>query len=82
LFSISAAMGLAVRLNGLMAQEALVSATVNAACALGLTDTGRIEAGCRADFLVLETSDWRDLVYTMGANPVREVWIGGRRVDA
>jgi imidazolonepropionase len=82
LFSISAAMGLAVRLNGLTAQEAIVAGTVNAACALGLADTGRIEAGCRADFLVLESSDWRDLVYTMGANPVCEVWIGGRRVDA
>jgi imidazolonepropionase len=82
LFSISAAMGLAVRLNGLTAQEALVAATVNAACALGLADTGRIETGCRADFLVLESSDWRDLVYTMGANPVREVWIGGRRAEA
>lgn len=82
LFSISAAMGLAVRLNGLTAPEALVAATVNAACALALTDRGRIEAGCRADFLILESSDWRDLVYTMGANPVREVWIGGRRVKA
>ncbi len=82
LFSMSAAMGLAVRLNGLTAQEALVAGTVNAACALGLVDTGRIEAGCRADFLILEGSDWRDLVYTMGANPVREVWIGGRKVEA
>lgn len=82
LFSISAAMGLAVRLNGLTAQEALVAATVNAAGALGLIDAGRIEAGCRADFLILESGDWRDLAYTMGANPVREVWIAGRKVEA
>lgn len=82
LFSTSAAMALAVRINGLTAKEALVAATVNAACALGIGDAGRIEAGCRADFLVLESSDWRDLAYTLGANAVREVWIGGRKVEA
>jgi hypothetical protein len=30
--------------------------------------------------LVLEERDWRELVYTMAANPVREVWIGGEKV--
>jgi imidazolonepropionase len=79
LFSTAAAMALAVRLNGLTAQEALVAGTVNAACALGIADAGRIEAGLPADFLVLESSDWRDLIYTLGANPVREVWIRGKR---
>jgi len=82
LFSVAAALGLAVRMNGLTASEALVAGTANAACALGLGDRGRLEPGCLADFLVLEGSDWRDLVYTMGVNPVREVWIGGRRVEA
>ena len=81
LFSIATALALAVRLNGLTAQEALVAGTVNAACALGLSDTGRLEPGARADLLVLESSDWRDLVYTLGANPVREVWIGGQQVS-
>jgi imidazolonepropionase len=81
LFSISEALGLSIRLNGLSPQEALLGGTVNAAAALGLSDTGRLEAGCRADFLVLHGSDWRELVYTLGANPVKEVWIGGRRVE-
>ncbi|MGB0122901.1 MAG: imidazolonepropionase [Silvibacterium sp.] len=81
LFSTSAALALAVRLNGLTAQEALVAGTVNAASALGLTDTGRVEAGCPADFLVLHSNDWRELVYALGTNPVHEVWIGGRRVQ-
>jgi imidazolonepropionase len=80
LFSTSAALALAVRLNGLTAKEALVAGTVNAASALGLKDAGRIEAGERADFLVLEDRDWRSLVYTLGANPVRETWIGGVRI--
>ena len=80
LFSISAALALSVRLNGLTVEEALVAGTVNAACALGITNAGRLEAGCAADFLVLQSSDWRDLVYTLGTNPVRDVWIGGEKV--
>jgi len=82
LFSTSAALALAVRLNGLTAKEALVAGTVNAACALGLSDAGRIEVGERADFLVLEDRDWRSLIYTLGANAVRETWIGGVRVNS
>ncbi len=79
LFSTSAALGLAVRVNGLTMREALVAGTVNAAHALGL-DAGRIEPGQPADFVVLESSDWRDLLYTMGTNPVREVWSNGKRI--
>jgi len=82
LFSTAAALALAVRLNGLTAQEALTAGTINAACALGLQDRGRLEPGCPADFLVLHSSDWRDLVYILGANPVREVWIAGERIAA
>jgi imidazolonepropionase len=80
LFSTSEALALSVRLNGLTAQEALVAGTVNAACALGLRDAGRLEVGCPADFLVLHGRDWRELVYTLGTNPVKDVWIGGERV--
>jgi imidazolonepropionase len=82
LFSTATALALAVRLNGLTAQEALVAGTVNAACALGLADAGRLEVGLQADFLVLEGNDWRQLVYEIGSNPVREVWIGGERLRA
>jgi imidazolonepropionase len=67
-------------LNGLTAAEALTAGTVNAAHALAVADAGRIEAGARADFAVLESPDWRDLVYCMGMNPVREVWCRGRRI--
>jgi imidazolonepropionase len=81
LFSTVAALALAVRLNGLTASEALTAGTVNAGCALDLMDTGRLEVGLDADFLVLEGSDWRELVYTLGANPVREVWVRGQRVE-
>jgi imidazolonepropionase len=82
LFSTAAAMGLAMRLNGLKVAEALTASTANAAAALGLSDVGRLEAGMQADLLVLESSDWRDLPYTLGQNMVREVWIAGRRQAA
>jgi imidazolonepropionase len=81
LFSTSEALALSIRLNGLTAQEALIAGTVNAAAALGLQESGRLEPGCPADLLVLHGSDWRDLAYTLGRNPVRDVWIGGRRVQ-
>jgi len=80
LFSTSAALALSVRLNGLTVEEALVAGTVNAACALGINNAGRLEIGCPADFLVLQSRDWRDLIYTLGANPVRDVWIRGKKV--
>jgi imidazolonepropionase len=79
LFSVAVAMSLAVRLNGLTAPEALTASTSNAAAALGLTDIGRLEVGLRGDFLVLESSDWRDLPYTMGQTMVNQVWIAGQR---
>ncbi len=81
LYSTAAALALAVRLNGLTAAEALIAGTVNAACAAGLPDAGRLEVGDEADFLVLQGGDWRELLYTLGANPVREVWIHGERID-
>jgi imidazolonepropionase len=81
LFSTSEALALSVRLNGLTAPEALVAGTVNAACALGFNYVGRLEEGCPADLLVLQSSDWRDLVYAFGTNQVRDVWIGGKRVE-
>jgi imidazolonepropionase len=81
LFSSAAALALAVRMNGLTPQEALVAGTVNAACALGLTDRGRLETGCVADFLVLDGCDWRELMYVLGGSAVREVWVGGKRVE-
>lgn len=80
LFSASAALGLAVRLNGLTSSEALVAGTVNASHALGIDSAGRIEPGLQADFLILDSPDWRDLLYTLGNNPVREVWCAGVRI--
>ena len=76
-FSTQLALALSVRLNGLTPAEGLVATTVNAAAALGLTDCGRLEVGCRADFIVLEGPDWREIAYTLGSQPVSSVWIKG-----
>ncbi|MDZ7632576.1 MAG: amidohydrolase family protein [Gemmatimonadaceae bacterium] len=59
LFSMSLAMALAVRLNGLTPAEALSAATANAAAALGMTHVGRIAPAMCADFLILGSADWR-----------------------
>ena len=81
-FSMALSLALAVRLNGLTPAEALTAGTVNAAAALGLSDRGALTPGQRADFLALQGPDWRELVYNLGLNPVREVFVGGQRVDA
>lgn len=78
LFSVQLALALAVRLCGLTPAEALTASTVNAAAALGLTDRGALVPGQRADFLALHSADWRDLAYTLGGQPVRDVWVGGQ----
>lgn len=77
-FSSQLALALAVRLCGLTPAEALTACTVNAAAALGLSDRGALVPGARADFLALHSADWRDLAYTLGASPVRGVYVGGQ----
>lgn len=79
-FSTQLALALAVRLCRLTPAEALTACTVNAAAALGLSDRGALAPGQRADFLALHSPDWRDLPYTLGANPVRNVFVGGTRL--
>ncbi|MXV19020.1 imidazolonepropionase [Deinococcus xianganensis] len=79
-FSTQLALALAVRLCRLTPAEALTASTVNAAAALGLNDRGALAPGQRADFLALHSPDWRDLPYTLGANPVRNVFVGGTPV--
>lgn len=81
-FSAALPLALAVRLNGLTPAEALVAATANAAAALGRGDRGRLAVGCRADLLVLDAGDWRELAYALGRTVVRRVVIGGRVAEA
>jgi imidazolonepropionase len=80
LFSTQLAMALAVRINKLTVCEALTASTANAAAALGLRDTGRLRAGQRADFIITDYPDWRDIVYTLGGTPVERIYIGGKEL--
>jgi imidazolonepropionase len=80
LFSQAAAMGLAVRINGMTPAEAFTACTANAAAALGLHSVGRLNPGMRADLCVLRGNDWRELPYLMGDDAVESVWLDGREV--
>lgn len=65
---------LAVFELGLTIEEALTAATLNAACCLGLGDEiGSIEAGKRADLVLLDSPNLLHLAYHYGINPVRMV---------
>ena len=74
------AIALAVRFCGMNIEEAICAATVNPALVLGLGDRGTIEAGKRADLLLLHHKDERLLAYEMGGNPVAQVICGGKIV--
>ncbi|HEY8020944.1 MAG TPA: imidazolonepropionase [Thermoanaerobaculia bacterium] len=72
---------LAVLKLGLTLAESLTAATLNAACSLGLgAEIGTIEAGKRADLLLLAAPNLLHLVYHYGINPVAAVVKGGRVV--
>jgi imidazolonepropionase len=75
------AIALGVTLCGLTPHEAIVAATINAAHALGRGGrVGALTPGRRADILVLDTDDERELAYRMGAPLVAEVYAAGKRV--
>ncbi|UCH82905.1 MAG: imidazolonepropionase [Candidatus Latescibacterota bacterium] len=60
------------------AAEAVSAATYNAAFALcRQNDVGSLEPGKRADFLVMNCEDYREIPYRFGTNRVHRVFIGG-----
>ena len=77
LTSILMAMNLACTLFRLTPEEALAGATREAARALNLQDTGRIEPGLRADLAVWDVDYPAELPYHMGFNALVERIFGG-----
>jgi imidazolonepropionase len=69
---------LAVLELGLTIEEAFTAATLNSACSLGLgAEIGTLEAGKRADLVLLAAPNLLHLVYHYGINPVAAVVKGG-----
>ena len=63
---------------GMTPAEAIVAATTRAARAFGLTETGAIEAGRSADFLVLDANPLDDILHT---RQIAAVYLRGVEVD-
>jgi len=60
-------------------EESLTAATLNGAYSLRMADqTGSIEAGKRADFILLDAPSYLHLVYHFGVNLVSAVYRDGR----
>jgi imidazolonepropionase len=63
---------------GLSPAEAVAAATYNASFAICRDeDVGSLEVGKRADFLILDCDDFREIPYRFGINPVDRVFIEG-----
>jgi imidazolonepropionase len=63
----------------MMPAEAITAATINAAYSLGRGDEiGSLEKGKRADFVIHDASDYRELAYFFGIEHAHLVYAGGR----
>jgi imidazolonepropionase len=74
-------MSLACLQMRMLPSEALIAATINAACSLGLgAEIGSLETGKAADFLIHECRDYRELAYYVAAPARARVFIAGHEV--
>ena len=79
--SMSLVISLAAHQLGLTPAEALTAGTINAAYAVGMgREIGSLEAGKRADLLVVDAPDHRHLAYRLGSRIVETVVKDGRVV--
>ena len=76
--SLLLAMNMACTLFRMTPAEALAGTTRNAAKALGLTDTGVIAAGMRADLAIWNATEPAELAYGIAINPLHARLFGGR----
>ena len=58
--------------------ESITAATINAAYSLGRGDEiGSLEPGKRADFVIHDCDDYREIPYFFGRETARAVYMGG-----
>mgnify|MGYP003515804962 FL=1 len=82
LLSLRQAMALACIHFRLTPEEALRSATANAARALGLRERGVLRAGLRADFVHWNIRRPAELCYWLGGDLARDVFVAGRSTSS
>ena len=83
-YSLPMAMNLSVIKCGLTVNESLTATTINAAFALNRSQThGSLEVGKFGDCLVLNSSDWRHIVYEFGStqNMIKHVIKNGNIIN-
>jgi len=79
--SMPAIITLGVLLMDMLPEEALVAATLNAACAIDRGEgIGSIEVGKQADFVLLKEKSFLFITYHYGINPIFETYKRGKRV--
>jgi imidazolonepropionase len=75
------AMAIACRYQKLAPAEAFNAATINAAHAIGLSESkGSIEPGKSADLLILDSDDHRSICHEFGRPGIDAVFKSGSRV--
>ena len=66
----------------MLPSEAIVASTINAAASLQLAhEIGSLEPGKRADFVIHECADYRELAYFIATPALPRVFVAGREVN-
>ena len=77
LTSVLLAMNMGCSLFGMTPYEALAGVTRNAARALGISDSGMLRSGLRADLALWDVAHPAELAYRIGFNPLHRRIFGG-----